>query len=74
MRKLASWLIGFAVGAVLGATLVMLFAPTSGAELVSRFKRGWADTLEEARQANAARRAELEAQLRQMQRRRPARR
>lgn len=74
MRKLASWLIGFAVGAALGATLVMLFSPVSGPELVGRLKQGWADTLAEARQANAARRAELEAQLRQMQQRRSARR
>jgi gas vesicle protein len=74
MRKLTSWLIGFAVGAALGVTLVMLFSPMSGQELVGRLRQGWADTLEEARQANVARRAELETQLRQMQQRRPARR
>ncbi len=68
MRKLMSWLIGFAVGAALGATLVVLFSPVSGPELVDRFRQGWAETLAEARQANAARRAELEAQLRAMQR------
>jgi gas vesicle protein len=66
MRKLISWLIGFAIGAALGATLIVLFSPVSGPELVDRFKQGWAETMDEARRANAVRRAELEAQLRQM--------
>lgn len=67
MRKLISWLIGFGVGAALGATLIVLFSPVSGPELVARFKQGWAETMAEARRANAVRRAELEAQLRAMQ-------
>ncbi len=69
MRKLISWLVGFAAGAALGVTLIMLFSPVSGPELVDRFRQGWAETLEEARRANSARRAELEAQLRTMQQR-----
>ena len=63
MWKLASWLIGFSLGAAVGAVLVMLFAPVSGDEVVTRLKQGWEDTLLEARQANIERRAELEAEL-----------
>lgn len=69
MRKLTSWLLGFALGAALGLTLVMLFSPVTGQEIIDRVRQGWAETLEEARRANAERRAELEARLREMQQR-----
>ncbi|MAS32423.1 MAG: hypothetical protein CL610_00365 [Anaerolineaceae bacterium] len=66
MRKLLSWLLGIGLGATVGAVLVMLFAPASGQEIVASLKLGWAQTLAEARKANAHRRAELEAELAQM--------
>lgn len=67
MRKLLSWTIGLTLGAVLGASLVMLFAPTSGEQLVRRLKQGWDASIEEARRANEQRRKELEAELSRMQ-------
>ena len=72
MWKLASWLIGFSLGAAVGAVLVMLFAPVSGDEMVTRLKQGWEDTLLEARQANVERRAELEAELARLKAGQPA--
>ncbi len=63
MWKLVSWLIGFSLGAAVGALLVILFAPVSGDQMVTRLKQGWQDTLTEAQQANIQRRAELEAEL-----------
>lgn len=65
MRKIASLAVGFGLGATLGAVMVMLFAPTSGEQLIESIKRGYAETMTEARKASALRRAELEAQLAQ---------
>ena len=66
MRKIVSLAIGFGLGAAVGAAMVMLFSPTSGEELVDNIKRGYAETMAEARKASAIRRAELESQLAQM--------
>lgn len=74
MRTLLSWMIGLALGAALGATLVLLFAPTSGEQLVNRLKAGWEETMAEARQASEQRRRELEAELAQMQKKNQIRR
>jgi gas vesicle protein len=63
MNKLLSWMLGIGLGALVGALLVMLFAPASGQEIVAQLRRGWQATLAEARKANAERRAELEAEL-----------
>lgn len=67
MRKLLSWMLGLGLGTAAGALLVMLFAPASGQEIIASLQQGWADTLNEARKANAMRRAELEAELAQLQ-------
>jgi gas vesicle protein len=67
MTRLLSWLIGLAIGAALGATLVYLFAPASGEQIKARIKRGWDETMDEARNASQQRRRELEAELAQMQ-------
>ena len=66
MRKLMSLVVGFGLGAAVGAAMVMLFSPTSGEQLVDNIKRGYAETMAEARKASAIRRAELETQLAQM--------
>jgi len=63
MRKALSLVLGFTVGAAVGAVLAALFAPTSGEQVVAHLKRGYMETLEAARQASAQRRAELEAEL-----------
>ncbi|MBZ0299132.1 MAG: YtxH domain-containing protein [Anaerolineae bacterium] len=69
MRRLSSWLIGLGFGAAVGAALVLLFAPASGQQISAAIRQGWADTLAAARQANAQRQAELEAELTRMQQR-----
>jgi gas vesicle protein len=63
MNKLLSFMLGLGAGALVGAVLVMLFAPMAGDDLVARLKQGWQDTLAEARKASEQRRAELEAEL-----------
>lgn len=67
MRKLLSWSLGFGLGAAVGVLLVMLFAPASGQAIITSLQRSWQATLDEARQANADRRAELEAELARIQ-------
>ena len=64
-------MLGIGLGAAVGMLLVMLFAPASGQEIINHLKRGWNATLEDARQANAQRRAELEADLARRQKRIP---
>ncbi|MBL8155571.1 MAG: hypothetical protein JNM70_15415 [Anaerolineae bacterium] len=63
MRKLTSLLLGFGLGALIGVALVMLFVPSSGDQIIAELKRGWNETLDEARKASQQRRRELEAQL-----------
>lgn len=66
MKKLLSFTLGIGLGAMVGASVVILFAPMPGSELVARLKQGWNETMEEARRASELRRAELEAELAQM--------
>lgn len=63
MKQLVSLALGFGLGALAGAALVMLFSPVSGEQVAANLKRGWQETMEEARRASAARQAELEAEL-----------
>lgn len=63
MNKLISLAVGFGIGALVGAALVLLFAPTSGETLVKSLKDGYAETMEDARAAAEARRRQLEAEL-----------
>ena len=67
MNKLVSLAIGIGVGALLGAALVVLFAPVSGDQLVKNLKDGYAEAMEEARTAAETRRHELEAELKARQ-------
>ncbi len=69
MRKLLSLIVGFTLGATIGATLVMLFTPASGTQLTQRLKQSYQEALAASRQAAALRRAQLEAELAAMQQR-----
>lgn len=66
MYKLISLLLGFTVGALIGAVLVMVFSPVSGDKVVNALKEGYAETLDEARQASEQRKRELEAEFKRM--------
>ena len=63
MRKLFSLLSGLVVGALVGSTLAILFAPASGEEIRLRLVEKTRNLREEIKQAAAERRAELEQQL-----------
>lgn len=63
MRQLLSLGVGLTVGAAIGITLAILFAPTSGERLKHNLRLGWNEAMDEARLASVTRRAELEADL-----------
>lgn len=63
MRRLLSLIVGMGLGAAVGVAIVMLFAPATGEQWVKELKRGWSETMEEARKASEQRRLELEAEL-----------
>lgn len=63
MRTATNFLSGFMVGALLGAVMALLFAPSSGEDLRNRVQSE-ADRIQmEVKQAAIDRRAELEQQL-----------
>ncbi|MBE2268309.1 MAG: YtxH domain-containing protein [Anaerolinea sp.] len=66
MNKLLSLLLGFTVGAIIGSLLVLVFSPVSGQKVVNALKAGYAETLDEARQASDQRKRELEAEYKRM--------
>jgi gas vesicle protein len=72
MRNLLSILLGLVLGASVAVVLVAFFAPTSSQTLKANIRKGWDETMAEARQAAKDRRAELEAELREKQQRRKA--
>lgn len=63
MRKTISFLIGAFSGAIVGAVVAILLAPSSGQELQEQMRARVQGLIEEGRRAAAARRAELETQL-----------
>ena len=63
MRKTISFLIGAFSGAIVGAVVAILLAPSSGQELQGQMRTRVQGLIEEGRRAAAARRAELEIQL-----------
>jgi gas vesicle protein len=63
MRRLASFALGFSLGAGVGVAWVLLFAPQSGAELRQAARESLQEILEEARRAGAAREAEMAARF-----------
>lgn len=72
MRKMLSFMSGVMMGAVFGATLALLFAPSSGDDLRMRVREEADRVQEEVKKAAAERRAELEAQLDAMRAPQPA--
>ena len=67
MRAL-KFLSGLLVGGMIGAVLVLLIVPQSGAETQKMVSKKMGTLLEEGKKAFDARRAELEAQMNALQR------
>jgi gas vesicle protein len=63
MRRLFSFLLGTASGALVGATLVILLTPASGEDLRSELRNRVTNFRDELKEAAQQRRAELERQL-----------
>lgn len=63
MQKFISFLTGAVIGGLVGATLAILFAPSSGEELRLQMQERAQQLQTEVRTAADARRAELEQQL-----------
>lgn len=63
MRRFFSFLMGTLTGALVGATVALLLAPSSGEELQSRARERFVSLKDEVRQAYEARVAQLEAEL-----------
>ncbi|MDX1520338.1 MAG: hypothetical protein R3264_01765 [Anaerolineae bacterium] len=61
--RVANFIIGFAVGVVLGGVAVLLTTPQSGDALQSDLRSRWEQAKSEGKDAFEARRAELEARL-----------
>lgn len=63
MRKITSLIIGLFSGALTGATLALLFAPSSGEQLKRQLNEGLDQMVQDVRQAAVDRRQELEIEL-----------
>jgi len=70
VKAIKSWLVGVLMGSAVGAILVALFAPFSDDEARQRLTSGYREAITAAREAGRQRRAELEAELAEMQQRR----
>ncbi len=63
MSKVFNFLFGSVLGGLVGATVALLMAPTSGTELRNQMQNRAQNFQTEVKQAATARRAELEKQL-----------
>ena len=63
MRKVIDFVVGLLFGGLVGATLGLLLAPRSGLDTRQLVKERINEVIEEAKQAAAERRLELEARL-----------
>jgi gas vesicle protein len=70
VKAIKSWLVGAVMGSALGVILVVLFAPFSDKEARERLTTGYREAISAAREAGRQRRAELEAELAEIQQRR----
>lgn len=68
MRRLLNFLIGTAVGALVGATAAVLLAPSSGEELRGEIRSRANRFVDEIQDAARERRADMERQLEQLRR------
>lgn len=66
MYKLFNFLLGLLLGALVGFTIAMLFAPGSGEEMRHQIQLRKEQIIQEGKQAAAERRAELHAQLEEL--------
>lgn len=69
MRRMFSFLMGALTGALVGATVALLLAPSSGEELQARARERFTTVKDEVRQAYEARVAQLEAELESLRKR-----
>lgn len=69
MRKILAFAAGAMCGAIVGAVAALLLAPLSGGEVRKQARQRLDEIVEEGKKAAAERRAELEKQLRELQRR-----
>jgi len=67
MNKFLSFLAGVLSGAVIGATVALLLAPSSGDQLRDDMVHRWEEALNEARLAMEETRRDLQAQFEMMQ-------
>jgi gas vesicle protein len=72
MRGILAFMAGAMCGAMVGAVAVLFFTPASGGELRGEARKRFDEMMEEGRKAADERRAELEKQLRTLQRREEA--
>ena len=63
MRKFASFVFGSVMGAMFGAVVALLIAPSSGEELQARAKERVATLRDEVQNAYEVRAAQLQAEL-----------
>lgn len=66
MRQIRGLVIGVAVGALIGAALVIAFSPNTGRQFRAALQQEYQQTLADARAAAARRRSELEAQYKRL--------
>ena len=67
MNKILSFVAGTLCGAVVGATVALLMAPSSGEDLRGEMVHRWEDALNEARLAMEETRRDLQVQFEMMQ-------
>ena len=66
MFAIVRFLFGFVLGAIIGASVVLLTTPRSGQETQETIKQELEMLLEKGRQASDARKTELEARIQDM--------
>jgi gas vesicle protein len=69
MGRFFSFLMGALTGALVGATVALLLAPSSGEELQTRARERFTTVKDEVRQAYEARVAQLETELESLRKR-----